>query len=86
MGLMACVECDIVKDGVTDQTLSNDAGSRIDKHCQALGLIVRPIGSRCVMSPPLIITKAQIDELVGILQEGIRRTEADMQAEGLIDA
>ncbi|HMB75833.1 MAG TPA: aminotransferase [Kiloniellaceae bacterium] len=86
MGLMACVECDIVKDGKTDEKLSANAGSRIDKHCQELGLIVRPIGSRCVMSPPLIITKAQIDELVGILQEGIRRTEADLQAEGLIEA
>jgi len=86
MGLMACIECDIRKDGKTDDKLSAKAGSLVDKHCQKLGLIVRPIGGRCVMSPPLTITKAQIDDLVGILQEGIRRTMADMQSEGLIAA
>jgi adenosylmethionine-8-amino-7-oxononanoate aminotransferase len=36
------------------------------------------------MSPPLIITKPQIDDLVGILHEGIRRTEADLREEGAL--
>jgi hypothetical protein len=37
----------------------------------------------CVMSPPLIITKAQIDELVGILRQGIEKAMDDVEREGL---
>ena len=48
-----------------------EIGNLIDKHCQRLGLIVRPIINMCVMSPPLTITKEQIDEMVSILRQGI---------------
>jgi len=37
----------------------------------------------CVMSPPLIITEPQIDEMVAILREGISRTMEDLRREGL---
>ena len=86
LGLMACVECDVGEAAEDAEKVSSEAGARIDKHCQALGLIVRPLTNRCVMSPPLTITKAQIDDLVSILQEGIRRTEADLRAEGKLRA
>jgi adenosylmethionine-8-amino-7-oxononanoate aminotransferase len=68
------------------RTMDYEIGNRIDKHCQELGLIVRPIINMCVMSPPLIITKPQIDDLVGMLRQGIQRTMDDMIAEGLWEA
>jgi len=37
----------------------------------------------CVMSPPLIITREQIDAMVAILREGISRTMDDLRGEGL---
>ncbi len=37
----------------------------------------------CVMSPPLIITKAQIDDLVDILRQGIEKAQDDVEREGL---
>ena len=37
----------------------------------------------CVMSPPLIITREQIDDMVGILREGISRTMEDLRREGV---
>ena len=37
----------------------------------------------CVLSPPLIITKAQIDDLVGILRRGIENAMLDLRREGL---
>ena len=37
----------------------------------------------CVMSPPLIITRPQIDDMVGILREGISRTMDDLRSEGV---
>ncbi len=69
-GLMACVECELKKGG-DDLAMDYEIGNLIDKHCQALGLIVRPIINMCVMSPPLTITRDQIDEMVAILRQGI---------------
>ncbi len=84
IGLMACVECDLNSHNSSDALYSNDEiGDRIDKHCQDLGLLVRPLANKCVMSPPLIITKAQIDEMVGILRSGIENSMADIIAEGV---
>jgi adenosylmethionine-8-amino-7-oxononanoate aminotransferase len=85
-GLMACVECGEKVDWSAPPTMDYEIGNRIDKHCQELGLIVRPIINMCVMSPPLIITKPQIDDLVGMLRQGIQRTMDDMIAEGLWEA
>ncbi len=70
LGLMACVQCEL-KQGDDDLAMDYEIGNLIDKHCQALGLIVRPIINMCVMSPPLTITREQIDEMVAILRQGI---------------
>jgi adenosylmethionine-8-amino-7-oxononanoate aminotransferase len=35
------------------------------------------------MSPPLTITKSEIDQMVGILHEGITRTQDDLRKEGI---
>ena len=84
-GLMACVECVISKDSKNPLTLDYEIGNRIDKHCQRLGLIVRPLINMCVMSPPLVVTRAQVDDLVGMLREGIEPAMEDVRREGLWD-
>ena len=83
VGLMACVEC--VADRVHNNplTLDLDVGKRIDRHCQDLGLLVRPLINMCVMSPPLTITLPQIDEMTTILRTSIRRTMDELVREGL---
>ena len=45
--------------------------------------MVRSIISMCVMSPPLTITKAQIDDMISILHEGIRRAQEELISKGL---
>ena len=77
-GLMACVECELIE-GKDDLALDYEIGNLIDKHCQKLGLIVRPMINMCVMSPPLTITHAQIDEMVSILRQGIELALADIE-------
>ncbi len=82
IGLIGCVECV----GATPHDallLHKTIGARIDQHCQKLGLILRPLINMCVFSPPLIITEAQIDQMVKILDQGIRLAMADLEAEGL---
>ena len=83
IGLMACVECVADRDSKNPLELDRNVGERIDRHCQELGLLVRPLINMCVMSPPLVITRAQIDDLVGILREGISRTMDDLRREGV---
>ncbi len=82
MGLMGCVECSIPGTG-SDLSVDYEVGNRIDAHCQRLGLLVRPLVNMCVMSPPLVITREQIDELIDILREGIERTMDDLRREDL---
>jgi putrescine aminotransferase len=59
-----------------------DIGRRIADHCEKHGLIVRPLGHLNVMSPPLIMTEAQVDELVGGLAAGIKSVADDLVREG----
>jgi adenosylmethionine-8-amino-7-oxononanoate aminotransferase len=82
-GLMGCVECVISRDQKDPLILDYEIGNRIDKHCQELGLMVRPIINMCVMSPPLTITCDQIDEIMDILYKGIELAMQDVRREGI---
>jgi len=81
MGLVGCVECTVGALGEASLEFDTDLGARIDAHCHELGLMVRPIVNKCVFSPPLIITREQIDTMVDILKESIIRTMHDIQHE-----
>ena len=70
----------IILDGIPESVA---IGKRIANHCETRGLIVRPIGHLNVISPPLIMTRHQIDELVAILGASIRATADDLVREGL---
>lgn len=83
LGLMACIECVADRESNDPLQLDKDVGRRIDAHCQRLGLLVRPLINMCVMSPPIVITRAQVDDMVAILREGICRTMDDLRREGV---
>ncbi|MBI1218812.1 MAG: aminotransferase [Rhodobacteraceae bacterium] len=83
MGLMACIECVADKQSHDPFALDLEVGKRIDRHCQERGLMVRPLVQMCVMSPPLVITRPQIDTMVSILDEAIRATMDDLVRDGL---
>ena len=71
LGLVGCVEGRLPMEG-DRLALDRVFGQRVDKRCEALGLIVRPLVNMCVFSPPLIITERQIDEMFDILEQAIR--------------
>lgn len=60
-------------------------GNRIADHCQERGLIVRPLAHMNVLSPPLTLSKENIDFLVSTLRESIEATMADLKEEGFIN-
>ena len=82
--LMMCVE--YVKDKKTRARLpdSCNISKRISNACEADGLLVRPIGHLDVLSPPLTITKEQVDFVVDTLKRAILKATAELKAEGVI--
>lgn len=80
---MICLEN--VANKTTKELLPDEArvGNRIADHCQTRGLIVRPLAHMNVLSPPLIMTQAQVDELAAILRESIEATMDDLRKEGI---
>ncbi|MCP3673172.1 MAG: aminotransferase [Gammaproteobacteria bacterium] len=58
-----------------------DIGNRIFESCRKLGLIVRPLGNIIVLSPPLIISKEQIDSMVEIIRKSMEQTIEDLKFE-----
>ncbi|MBL0147888.1 MAG: aspartate aminotransferase family protein [Ideonella sp.] len=51
-------------------------------HCFANGLIMRAVGGRMIIAPPLVITRAQIDEMLALIRRCLDLTLADATREG----
>jgi putrescine aminotransferase len=51
-------------------------------HCFREGLIMRAVGDRMIIAPPLVITRAQIDEMVALIRRCLDLTLADVRAQG----
>lgn len=66
---------EVLPDGV-------NIGKRISDHCEKHGLLIRPLGHLNIMSPPLVMSEAQVDELVAGLAAGIRAAADDLVREG----
>ena len=58
-------------------------GKRISNRCEELGVIVRPAADLNIMSPPLTMTKQDVDYLVPRLRKAIEATMEDLKNEGL---
>lgn len=58
-------------------------GNRIAEHCQNRGLMVRPLAHLNILSPPLILSREQIDTVVDTLRESITATMDDLVREGV---
>ena len=51
-------------------------------HCFREGVIMRAVGDRMIIAPPLVITQAQIDEMVVLIRRCLDLTLADAQRHG----
>jgi len=59
-------------------------GMRVSLKAQARGLMIRPLGHMIVLSPTLILTPEQIDEIAVTLRSSIEEVQAELAAEGLV--
>ncbi|MEJ2443883.1 MAG: aminotransferase [Exilibacterium sp.] len=72
-GLIAAIE--LVADKATKKPVASSVGATVQLACQNQGLIVRTVaGSSLAFCPPLIITEAQIDELIEKLGTALNNT------------
>jgi hypothetical protein len=59
-------------------------GMRCRAHCFKNVLIMRAVGDRMIIAPPLTMTHAQIDEMMGLIRKVLDLTLADLTAAGLL--
>lgn len=76
VGLLGALE--LVQDKVTRRPFEASTGvlARLGEEVLAHGLICRPLRDAIALSPPLIITEPQIDELFGKLERAMDATHA----------
>ncbi|MBI2851111.1 MAG: adenosylmethionine--8-amino-7-oxononanoate transaminase [Chloroflexi bacterium] len=68
LGMMAVIEIDDANGGA-------GRASRIVRKAYELGLFLRPRGRAVYLWPPLVITEAELDLMLSILEEAIEQTE-----------
>jgi putrescine---pyruvate transaminase len=81
-GLMGALQ--LVKNKATLQSFAPEleVGMVCRGHCFANGLIMRAVGDRMIIAPPLVITRDQIDELVQRIRLCLDLTLADLRQRG----
>ncbi len=74
----------LVKDKATGSPFADDVdiGMACRAHCFENGLIMRAVGERMIIAPPLIITREQIDEMMALIHRCLDQTLADAQRLG----
>ncbi len=82
--LMACVECNISGNRTAAEEKDMIAAQTVDTFCDQLGLIVRPYEALLILSPPLIIDRTVIDEMISILARSIEKATDALKSKGLI--
>jgi putrescine---pyruvate transaminase len=81
-GLMAALQ--LVKDKATGQTFDPalEVGMVCRGHCFGNGLIMRAVGDRMIIAPPLVMTRVQIDEMAALIRRCLDLTLADVTQRG----
>jgi 4-aminobutyrate--pyruvate transaminase len=74
VGLIAALE--LVADKETKNPFPADkgVGAMVSARCEAHGLIIRALGDNIAICPPLVISSAQVDELVSKLERSLDET------------
>lgn len=61
-----------------------DVGMICRGHMFGNGMIMRAVGNRMIVAPPLVMTRVQIDEMIGLIRACLDKTLADLVQRGLM--
>lgn len=83
-GLMAALQ--LVRDKATGGAFASElaVGMMCRAHCFREGLIMRAVGDRMIIAPPLSMTRAQIDEMVALIRRCLDLTLAELRQKGVL--
>jgi putrescine aminotransferase len=78
VGMLGAIE--LVKNKASRERYPSESGAGMicRCHCFANGLIMRAVGDTMIISPPLVISKTEIDELVGKARLCLDLTAAEL--------
>ncbi len=81
-GLMGALQ--LVKDKASGEAFAPELalGMVCRGHCFANGLIMRAVGDRMIVAPPLVMTHGQIDEMAALIRRCLDLTLADAHRAG----
>jgi len=83
-GLMGAVQLVQDKSRLKVFAPEHEVGMLCRGHCFASGLIMRAVGDRMIVAPPLVITRAQIDEMMALIRHCLDLTLADVTHRGWV--
>ncbi|MHB8948713.1 MAG: aspartate aminotransferase family protein [Rhodoferax sp.] len=74
----------LVKNKLTRERFSAeiDVGMVCRGHCFRNGLLMRAVGDRMIVAPPLVMTRADIDEMMALIRLALDLTLKDLKAMG----
>ena len=77
----------LVKNKATHEAFKPElsVGMLCRSHCFRLGLIMRAVGDRMIIAPPLVMTHAQIDEMMRLIRSCLDATLLDLKAANQLD-
>ncbi|WP_430421828.1 aspartate aminotransferase family protein [Methylibium petroleiphilum] len=83
-GLMGAVVLTRDKASGTPFASDLEVGMVCRGHCFGNGLIMRAVGDRMIIAPPLVMTRDQIDEMMVLIKRCLDLTWADVKARGWV--
>ena len=81
-GLMAAIQLSRHPKGREAFAPEIGIGMVCRRHCFENGLVMRAVGDRMIIAPPLVITRIQIDEMFVLIRQALDRTLAEAQTAG----
>ena len=85
-GLMAAIELTPDASARAPFAEAGSVGPICRDHCFGNNLVMRHVGDKMIISPPLVISKAEIDSLIETAHKALDLTLADATAQGLMVA
>jgi putrescine aminotransferase len=76
----------LVQDKATRKHFPEDwaVGMMCRAHCFGTGLIMRAVGDRMIIAPPLTMTRVQIDEMMGLIRQALNLTHEELRKSGKV--
>ncbi len=85
-GMMAALELTPDVSARAPFAESGSVGPICRDHCFASNLIMRHVGDKMIISPPLVISRSEIDTMIERAHKALDKTMADAKAQGLMVA